>query len=207
MLMKKDITIKQILLKDLDYEKAADLIREAFKGLLDIGINSPTAQITAKELIKRNFDYCFCVYVFSDELIGIALLKDKGKKLYLDICAVKKDYQGHGIAKQIFALVDNIAKENKYECVYLDTMEPAISNIKLYEYLGYQKTNFLLFNTNYFSIVLCKYFNKNKLRNIFLFFKFNLKKFLYKKVIYRSPKEITKFGFLLKKIKKNVFKN
>lgn len=204
--MNKDITIKQILLRDLDYEKAAELIRKAFKELISIGINSPTAEITVDELVKRKFDYCFCAYNSVNELIGIFLLKAEEEKLYLDIAAVKLEYQRQGISKRVFKLVDILAKEKNCKCVYLNTMETAKSNIKLYEYLGYKKTNFKKHTDNYFSIELYKYFTKNKLRDFFLFLKFNLEKFLYKKIIYKSPKEITKFGFLLKKIKKNVLK-
>ncbi len=62
--------------------------------------------------------------------------------------AVLKEYRGKKIAKRIFEYIINYANENSYKSIYLTCLNDAYDAHRLYESLGFKRTNSIKYNLN-----------------------------------------------------------
>lgn len=67
-------------------------------------------------------------------------------KKYDDECAevkrvfVKQEYRGRGISKKLMQLLENVAKEQEYRYLILESGEPLVAAMALYRRIGYRVT-------------------------------------------------------------------
>lgn len=69
----------------------------------------------------------------------VALTRSNSKKVRVYSAAVLPEYQGQGIAKQLFQTVETEARAQKAEQLYLEVRADNHGAIGLYEKLGYQR--------------------------------------------------------------------
>lgn len=196
---KENLIIKKGYVKDLDYQEIERLIRESFSTVVENGIKAVAANITIDKIIAKKDSETFSMF-YNDNIVGVLIYKITDNICYVDKLAVSPKYQSLGIGT---TLINNLfceCKILKIKKIWLRTFEYNQS-MKFYESLGFQKCNHT-HNTNYyFSIIFCKYFNKNKIRDCQFFFIYIMKKFINKKIIYKTPSEITSIGLILLKIR------
>ena len=104
--------------------------------------------------IVQNFVQFWCLFDGS-VMIGTSALKDLGegkcelKALYLD-----EKYHGRGLGRQLAQTAIDFARESGYSEMYLDCMSTSVGAVKLYERLGFHKTE--RYNKNFFADIFMK---------------------------------------------------
>ena len=88
-------------------------------------------------------------------MVGTSALKDLGsgkcelKALYLD-----EKYHSRGFGRQLAQTAIDFAREKGFSEMYLDCMSSSVGAIKLYERLGFHKTE--RYNKNFFADIFMK---------------------------------------------------
>ncbi|WP_413853488.1 GNAT family N-acetyltransferase [Candidatus Ruminimicrobium bovinum] len=205
---KNKLIIKKLLVRDLNYYQIEKLIRDAFSVIVKKGINAVSANITIDKIIAKQVNETFSMF-YDNDIVGILIYRIQDNICYVDKLAVSTKYQSLGIGKTLVNELFDECKVLKIKKIWLYTFEYS-RNMKFYESLGFIRCDVTHNPNYYFSIIYSKYFNKNKIRDYFLYFRYSLKNFLYKKIIYKTPNKITYIGLILLKlknfIKKYVFK-
>lgn len=198
------LIIKNILLKDLNLEETLVLIKISFETFIDKGIVPTALNLTTEQLVEKKEYQTFSAF-YENKLIGILIYKINNNVCYIDKICIHPQYQSLGIGKILISELFVECKMLKIKKIWLYTFDYNRS-IKFYESLKFYKYSFKHNSDNYFSVVFCKYFNENKIRNHIFCLKYCIEKFLYKKVFFYNPSKMTAIGFLIKKIKNYVFK-
>lgn len=79
------------------------------------------------------------VFVLVDgmNIVGVLVLVRQARDLLLDNVAVRHDYQGRGLGRQLMALAEEEAMRMGFNTVTLFTNERMTENLELYKRLGY----------------------------------------------------------------------
>ena len=141
-----EIKIENLKTKDLDQYKS--LIDECFGGSNDI-------EEYQKRYKEDNESYEIIVAKHEDKIVGsVTIYKidlftfsfQPGIEIFN--VAVLKDYRRKNIAKILFEYIINFAKENGYCTLFLTCLDDAYSAHRLYENVGFKKTNSLKYSFN-----------------------------------------------------------
>ena len=170
--------MKFIKVNKLDFLNNQDFFKEQI----------PKAQNTKKEYIDDVFEYYnenlkdernyLVAYMLDNEIISCALVRyyEEEKKYFLINVNTRKDFQHKGVAtKFLTTALEDFFSNNKNENIYLWVHPKNEIAIKLYNKLGFQKTDYfpnkLTFKENIINdaIYYCNYelFNnkQNELKN------------------------------------------
>lgn len=92
-----------------------------------------------QEFIKLEFGSCICTFYNNG----------KANVMIIDSVEVDKDHRGQGIGTQIIEAALKLAKERRVDSVELNVNKDNIPAKKLYEKMGFEKTN-----KDYYRIIL-----------------------------------------------------
>ncbi|WP_418604579.1 GNAT family N-acetyltransferase [Hwangdonia sp.] len=99
-------------------------------------------------VIEENKTVIGCVVVstfMDEEYIPITWLTENNRNVYIHRLAVHPKYQGKGYAQKLMDFAENIAIENNYTSIRLDTFSQNKRNQKFYELRGYKKLGNIYF--------------------------------------------------------------
>ncbi|WOD44950.1 GNAT family N-acetyltransferase [Hwangdonia lutea] len=99
-------------------------------------------------VIEKNKTIIGCVVVstfMDEEYIPINWLTENNRNVYIHRLAVHPKYQGKGYAQRLMDFAENIAIENNYSSIRLDTFSQNKRNQKFYELRGYKKLGNIYF--------------------------------------------------------------
>ena len=83
--------------------------------------------------------------VMDDEYIPIQWLTPNQNNIYIHRLAILPEHQGKGYAQLLMNYAENLAIENNYTSIRLDTFSKNLKNQKFYELRGYQKLGSVYF--------------------------------------------------------------
>ena len=121
-------------------EELLQLLRDAF-AYMEGRIDPPSSlnRIDIASLRQKIIDEVTFVAVDDQQLIGCVFAKLYDDRVYLGKLAVRSDYRGMGLSRQLIARVEKLASECQLAKVELETRVELTENHKLFEHLGYQK--------------------------------------------------------------------
>lgn len=93
-------------------------------------------------VLERNQTIVGCIAIstlMDKEYIPVKWLTSSENNLYVHRLAIHPDYQGKGYAQQLMDFAEQIAKENNYASIRLDTFSQNRKNQIFYEIRGYKK--------------------------------------------------------------------
>ncbi len=129
--------------KETDLPACIKIMIEAFAG--QENWTEKTARGRLEEKIREAPNLCFCLEL-EGKVVGFMFCEQfdyaKGNYLWLAEFAISPKEQGKGFGKQALKFIENLAKENKFNILYL------VANKKEKAYKIYQKQGFK--NTNQF---------------------------------------------------------
>lgn len=157
--------------EDDDLELITNMIRSAYKSLLDIGLRYWGTYQTVEHTKRRLFGGHPYIAELDGEIIGTITLKkdyrgqeetlwyDKSFVCYFTQFAVLPKYQKSGLGSFMMSFVENKAQELGFDEIALDTSEDAKGLISYYKKRGYrfiEHVQWDLSAVNYRSVVLSK---------------------------------------------------
>lgn len=83
--------------------------------------------------------------LMDDEYKAIEWLTPNDKNIYIHRLAVHPDYQGLGLAQELMAYAEQMASEQGYSSIRLDTFSQNNRNQKFYERRGYHRLGSIYF--------------------------------------------------------------
>lgn len=89
---------------------------------------------------------CITISTFMNpEYIPVSWLTPNKNNLYIHRLAIHPEFQAKGFAQKLMTFAENLARENHFASVRLDTFSENIRNQKFYELRGYQKLGNIYF--------------------------------------------------------------
>lgn len=136
----------------LAWKTIAEFVQTVFEEEVEKGLTYTLSTQSVDEYVMRIKD-CFCfIALKNDILIGVALWEIREKNLYFTALAIKKNYRGKGIARELFNAGISLGHEKKVEALTLFTSAES-STVKFFQFLGWQKIGLESFPaTNFYSI-------------------------------------------------------
>lgn len=133
------------------------LLNSAYKKLLDMGLNY-NATFQDEILTVKGLKDGGSVIVVEDQSEIIATMRvkdfnqvDDRKCLYVSRFAVKPDLQNCGLGTLLLQLSENIARRGFYECIQLDTAQPAKHLVDYYQSQGFKIIQSIYFDGKTYS--------------------------------------------------------
>lgn len=148
MIIKKFLVNNQELIlrksKESDVSELRILINSAYKELSDKGLNyTATYQDEAKTQERLSKGQGFVLTDIHGKIIATILMSEENyltqkKTAYLGQFAVLPNLKKQGIGSLLLDFCEQLAKEQNYEAIQLDTAIPAEHLVKMYLRRGYQ---------------------------------------------------------------------
>ncbi|MBX3097265.1 MAG: GNAT family N-acetyltransferase, partial [Fimbriimonadaceae bacterium] len=149
------------------------LFHQAYAPLLDAGMNFTAATQPDKVTQERATNGVTMTAWDGDNLIGaITLHPNTDNLLYrqpgigvIGPFAVLPDRQGKGIGRRLFDAIEGLAIEKGLRAVALDTAEPAVHLVAMYESWGMRRVGYMQWREKtYRSVLMAKWLNSPCIR-------------------------------------------
>jgi putative acetyltransferase len=131
-----------------DYENVIKIFNEYQQYLkVDLCFQSFDEELkNLKTIYKKPKGTIILAHYYGNIVGCIALKPIEVNNCEMKRLFVKPSYRGLGIGKKLVDLVLEVAKENKYDFMKLDTLTKLNEAVNLYESIGFVKTNSYVFN-------------------------------------------------------------
>lgn len=131
------------LAQDSDVPQIRTLLNEAYKEYVDKGLNYTATYQDEDETRKRMAKGRTFVLVSGKEIVGTILYYERneftGKKsAYLEQFAIAPKLKGSGLGSIIMDFCEQLANDEKYEAIQLNTAQPATRLVEWYKRRGYK---------------------------------------------------------------------
>ena len=131
------------LATEKDVSKIRTLVNEAYKELADMGLNYTASYQDEEETKKRMAQGRTFVLVLGTEIVGSILFHEKNyftekKSAYIGQIAISPKLKRQGLGSIMLDFCEQLANDEKYEAIQLDTAKPAKHLIKWYTGRGYK---------------------------------------------------------------------
>lgn len=131
------------LANDGDVSQIRNLVNEAYKELADMGLNYTATdqdEATTRERMAKGRTF---VLVQGKEIIGTILYYEENKftqkkSAYLGQFAISPKLKRQGLGSIIMDFCEQLANDEKYEAIQLDTAKPAEHLVEWYKRRGYK---------------------------------------------------------------------
>lgn len=128
---------------DSDVTQIRTLVNEAYKELGDMGLNYTATYQDDAETRERMAQGRTFVLVSGKEIVGTILFYEKNyftekKSAYLGQFAISPDLKRQGLGSIIMDFCEQLANDEKYEAIQLDTAKPAEHLVEWYKKRGYK---------------------------------------------------------------------
>ena len=131
------------LASESDVSQIRTLVNEAYKELADMGLNYTATYQDDEETRKRMAQGRTFILLSGKEIVGTILFSEKNyftekKSAYLGQLAIAPRLKGSGLGSIIMDFCEQLANDEKYEAVQLDTAQPALHLVEWYKRRGYK---------------------------------------------------------------------
>lgn len=128
---------------DADVTQIRTLVNAAYKELGDMGLNYTATYQDDVETRERMAQGRTFVLVSGKEIVGTILYYEKNyftekKTAYLGQFAISPDLKRQGLGSIIMDFCEQLANDEKYEAIQLDTAKPAEHLVEWYKRRGYK---------------------------------------------------------------------
>ena len=131
------------LANDKDVSQIRTLVNAAYKELADMGLNYTASYQDEEETKKRMSQGRTFVLLSGSEIVGTILFYERneftGKRsVYLSQFAISPDLKRRGLGSILMDFCEQLANDEKYESIQLDTAKPAKHLVDWYLQRGYK---------------------------------------------------------------------
>ena len=126
-----------------DVSQIRTLVNEAYKELADMGLNYTASYQDDEETKKRMAQGRTFVLLSGSEIVGSVLFHEKNyftekKSAYISQFAISSKLKRQGLGSIILDFLEQLANDEKFEAVQLDTAKPAKHLTDWYTSRGYK---------------------------------------------------------------------
>ena len=82
-----------------------------------------------------------------NELVGMVLVTDDGRKGWLNRMAVHPDYQGQGLARRLMEEAENLLRSRGREVIAVQIEDYNKHSMEIFMHLGYKREDHILYFT------------------------------------------------------------
>ncbi len=131
------------LATDSDVSQIRDLVNESYKELADMGLNYTATYQDEQVTRERMADGRTFVLLSGKDVVGTILFYEKNyitekRSAYLGQFAVSTKLKRSGLGSIIMDFCEQLANDEKYETIQLDTAKPAVHLVEWYQKRGYK---------------------------------------------------------------------
>lgn len=131
------------LAQDSDVSQIRTLLNEAYKEHADKGLNYTATYQDEAETRKRMAKGRTFVLLLNKEVVGTILYYERNeitgrKSAYLEQFAIAPKLKGLGLGSIIMDFCEQLANDEKYEAIQLNTAQPATHLVEWYKRRGYK---------------------------------------------------------------------
>lgn len=128
---------------DKDVSQIRTLVNEAYKELADQGLNYTASYQDEEETRRRMAQGRTFVLVSGTEIVGSVLFFEKNyftekKSAYIGQFAISPKLKRQGLGSIIMDFLEQLANDEKFEAIQLDTAKPAKHLVDWYQSRGYK---------------------------------------------------------------------
>ena len=126
-----------------DVAQVRTLVNEAYKELADMGLNYTATYQDDTETSERMAQGRTFVLVSGKDIVGTIIYYQKNyftekRSAYLGQFAITPDLKRQGLGSIIMDFCEQLANDEKYEAIQLDTAKPAAHLVEWYKRRGYK---------------------------------------------------------------------
>lgn len=120
------------------------LVNAAYKELSDRGLNYTATYQDDEITWSRMQGAKTYVLTRSSEIVGTILCKDydftgkERRSAYVGQFGIHPSYKRMGLGSRMMDYIEQVAQQENYDCIQLDTAKPATHLVRLYEKRGYR---------------------------------------------------------------------
>ena len=124
-----------------DWNSVLLLLQSAF-AYMDGRIDPPSSlrRLDVDELRAKARQQSLILAISGDALVGCALAEVRGDCVYVGKVAVATEYRGRGVARQLLATAESIARRRGLRVLELQTRVELVENHQTFAALGFKKT-------------------------------------------------------------------
>ena len=135
------VTISEVDKGFSDWQALLDLLHEAFE-FQNARINPPSSlyKLDVKSIAQKARDEKLFLAWQGKQLVGCVFARKQQDSVYIGKLAIKHEFQGLGIGKQLMAEAQGYAKDCGYREVELQVRIELIENQKTFTKMGFTET-------------------------------------------------------------------
>jgi len=124
-----------------DWNSVLLLLQSAF-AYMDGRIDPPSSlrRLDVDELRAKARQQSLILAISGDALVGCALAEVRSDCVYVGKVAVATEYRGRGVARQLLATAESIARRRGLRVLELQTRVELVENHQTFAALGFKKT-------------------------------------------------------------------
>jgi len=124
-----------------DWNSVLLLLQSAF-AYMDGRIDPPSSlrRLDVDELRAKARQQSLILAISGDALVGCALAEVRSDCVYVGKVAVATEYRGRGVARQLLATAESIARRSGLRVLELQTRVELVENHQTFAALGFKKT-------------------------------------------------------------------
>jgi ribosomal protein S18 acetylase RimI-like enzyme len=126
-----------------DASQIRTLVNQAYKELADMGLNYTAATQDEATTLERMTKGRTFVLIHNKQVVGTILFYEenhftKKKSAYLGQFAISPELKRSGLGSIVMDFCEQLANDEKYESIQLDTAKPAKHLVEWYQRRGYK---------------------------------------------------------------------